>query len=85
MVLLGTPPEGKVPEKKNTGLLKHSMQMRKLDHAQRNMQRHLPLWLLAFLQLRLGSPEKINNKDKSIKILRVKIISRLNAKTTVLH
>ena len=85
MVLLGTPPEGKVPEKKNTGLL-HSMQMRKLDHAQRNMQRHLPLWLLAFLRLRLGSPEKkINNKHKLAKILRVKILSRLNAKTTVLH
>ena len=65
MVLLGTPPEGKVPEKKNTGLLKHSMQMRKLDHAQRNMQRHLPLWLLAFLQLRLGSPGK-NHQQRQV-------------------
>ena len=58
MFLLGTPPEGKVPEKKNTGLSKHSMQMRELAHTQRSMQRHLPLWLLAFLQLRLGSPGK---------------------------
>ena len=87
MVLLGTLPESKVPEKKSrfrNSLLKHRMQMRQLDHTHNEACNGTCLcgcWL--FFSCGWGLLKKINNKDRLIKISDIKSedhLSRLNAK-----